>query len=149
MLQSSSGSKYWDIHDFLCEEEKVSTKFMTDSFENSQLDFNSPSEELTEIKSGQILEVPLWLAIKLCQGKFLQIEIPQFYRENFKKTLIADPIVVNLREKNIYYYETGVKLCQYIDDRKMGQVLMDVFLLYLDFSRESQILRQNQLSFEN
>jgi hypothetical protein len=31
-------SHYWDIGDFLADEEKVSTRFMCESFENSELD---------------------------------------------------------------------------------------------------------------
>ena len=38
MLQTSNGGKYWDIHDFLCEEEKVLARFSCDSYQNSELD---------------------------------------------------------------------------------------------------------------
>ena len=34
------GGKYWDINDFLCEEEKIVCKFECDSYQMSELDSN-------------------------------------------------------------------------------------------------------------
>ena len=95
-----------------------------------------------------MLELPLWMAIKLAQGKFLQIEVPHIYREHFKNTLKADPCVVNLKEKNGFYYETGSKLVEYIDDSTLVKTLLYV-LLKLDFHRAGEIFRAAELSPEN
>jgi hypothetical protein len=73
-----------------------------------------------------VLELPLWLAIKLSQGRFLSIEVPYIYREQFKNTLVADSTVINLREKNIFYYETGAKLCEFLDDKTLCATLLQV-----------------------
>ena len=32
MLQTTKGDRYWDIYDFLCEEEKVLARFSCDSY---------------------------------------------------------------------------------------------------------------------
>ena len=38
----------------------------------------------------------------------------------------ADPLVVNLREKTLYYYELGQKLAQYCSDSEINQVVIEV-----------------------
>ena len=138
--------QYWDIGDFLCEDEKVMGRFRCESFQNGELsDTLQQSADLTE---GQVLELPLWLAIKLAQGKFVQIEVPPIYRENFKNTLKADPCVVNLREKNGYYYETGNKLIEYIDDPTLVETLLEVSPS-LDFHPARAPLRKAELPLKN
>jgi hypothetical protein len=52
------------MNDFLCEEEKVLGRFNCDSYDNAELDIHSTTQK--DLLSGQVIELPLWLAIKLC-----------------------------------------------------------------------------------
>ena len=70
------GGKYWDINDFLCEEEKIVCKFECDSYQMSELDSNQGLDYNDDIKKGFIIEMPLWLGVKMSQASFVQIEMP-------------------------------------------------------------------------
>jgi hypothetical protein len=64
--QDSSSVSFWDIDDILAEEEIVLTKFLVNSYQNGQLtDLNNPD---LDIQKDQTVDLPLWLAIPLCQG---------------------------------------------------------------------------------
>ena len=119
-------NSYWDIDEILAEEEKLTVKFQTGSYQNSSLDPNLPID--SDIEVGQTMELPIWLALPLAQGEIIDIEVPRFYKDHFKKTLEADPNVVNLRDKTPYYYENGLKLIDKIDDPELVPTLATVFL---------------------
>ncbi len=57
-------ASYFDIDDILTEEEKVSIQFEEDSKFNGFLDSNNQGVE--DITAGEIIEVPLWLALVIC-----------------------------------------------------------------------------------
>lgn len=118
-------SSYWSIDDLLAEEEKLNVKFNHGSYQNSGLDLNLPPKN--DIEEGQTMELPIWLALALASGDVINIEIPRYYKEQFKKTLEADPNVVNLRDKSLYYYEVGLKIIDYLDSQVIP-TLLSVFL---------------------
>lgn len=138
-------SSYWDIDDILAEEEKVSVRFAEASFQNSGLDSNLPPN--VDISSGHTMELPIWLALPLAQYSVVDIEVPRIYKEGFKNTLEADPIVVNLREKNPFFYEVGSKLCEFLNDSELIPTLQNVFLNRAkEFVRVSYHLRIDDCS---
>lgn len=120
-------SSYWSIDDFLSEEELISVQFKTSSFQNSQLNPNSP--QLIDILQDDIMEIPLWLAVPLAQYDIVDVEVPKIFKEKFQKTLEADPCVINLREKSPYFYEVGGKLGEYLDEIGMIDTITDVFFV--------------------
>lgn len=119
-------SNYWDIDDILAEEEKLNVKFNQKSYQNSGLDINLPPKQ--DIDEAQTMELPIWLALALAKAKIIDIEIPRYFKENFKKTLEADPNVVNLRDKTLYYYEIGMKIIEFLDANEVINTLLSVFL---------------------
>ncbi len=133
---------YWDIDDILAGEEKITVKFNHDCYKLSRLDQNlkeKPEEDITE---GTVLELPIWLAIKLSQGECVSIIIPHIFRENFKNIILADPTVINLREKTQYYYAVAFKIKDHIDDENLISTLSTAFLNRIkEFSRISYHLR--------
>lgn len=119
-------SNYWSIDDILAEEEKLNVKFNQKSYQNSGLDINLPPKQ--DIDEAQTMELPIWLALALAKAKIIDIEIPRYFKENFKKTLEADPNVVNLRDKTLYYYEVGMKIIEFLDANEVINTLLSVFL---------------------
>ena len=119
-------SNYWNIDDILAEEEKLNVKFNKGSYQNSCLDPNLPAD--TDIEEGQTMELPIWLAIALARTDVIDIEVPRYFKEQFKKTLEADPSVVNLRDKTSYFYEIGLKLLDFVEDPELIPTLATVFL---------------------
>jgi len=139
-MNNMDHSKYWDMDDVLAEEEKINVKFTHGSYQNSSLDPNLPNN--IDIEEGQTMEIPIWLAFALARTEIVEIEIPRFYKEQFKKTLEADPNVINLRDKSSYYYEIGLKLIEFIEDRELVTLLANVFLSRMkEFSNISFHLR--------
>ena len=117
-------TKYWDIDDFLAEEEPVSVACQQQCYNMAFLN-NSAKGNDKDLLPGTKLDIPLWLAKRLSRTndeKFIII-IPVIYRENFQKTLSADPTVINLREKTPYYYEIAMKLIPLIHDETLGDIL--------------------------
>ena len=126
-MSNVDNSKYWDIDDVLAEEEKINCKFTEGSYQNSSLDPNLPPN--LDIEKDAAMEIPLWLALALARPGIVEIEIPRFYKEQFKNTLEAGPNVINLRDKTPYYYEVGMKLVEYIGDNELMKLLANVFLI--------------------
>jgi len=118
--------RYWDLNDFLAEDEFVSATANQTYYNLAILD-NSVKKNVKDLEEGKKFDVPLWLAIRL-GTEYLTIEVPTTYREKFKKILMADPTVVNLKDKSFYYYEVGYKLCKHIDDKELIPLLARVFL---------------------
>jgi len=121
------GSKYWDIDDFLAEDELIGVVSGEDCYNMAFLN-NSGKESTIDLGKDTKLEIPLWLATKLSTHGIVTIDIPLIYRERFKKMLNADATVINLREKTPFYYEIGMKLCEYIEDDTLVPTLSGVFL---------------------
>ena len=76
-----SSSSYWDIDDILAEEETVHTKFMVNSNQKGLLLGGHSQDQC--IQKDQIVDIPLWMAIPLSQGKIIRIEVPKNYSSFF------------------------------------------------------------------
>lgn len=121
-------SKYWDIDDILAEDDNVTVIAMHKGYKLSFLDPNANKTE-KDLEEGTKTEIPLWLAHRLSVHKFLAVESPLPYREKFKKALLADPTVINLRDKSAYYYERAIRLADILEDSgSISEVLPEIFL---------------------
>lgn len=85
--------------------------------------------------------MPFWLGLSLAQTikgnkqsnfeedqPIAALEIPKIFRSQFQSSLIADPTVINLREKSAYFYEFGLKMAEYLEDVKLIDILICVYL---------------------
>ena len=130
-------SKYWDIDDFLAEDELITAQAEQKCYNLAVLD-NSAKKDEMDLEAGAKVDIPLWLALRLGSHEFVGVDIPVIFRERFKKVLMADPSVVNLRDKSPYYYEIGIKLCEYIEDKTLIPLMCTVFL-----TRAKAIIRKS------
>ncbi|KAL4472859.1 hypothetical protein ABPG72_020593 [Tetrahymena utriculariae] len=132
---------YYDIDDILSEDEKVNVKFNEICVGIGFLDQHQEFSDGKDIPKGTVLEMPFWLGVQLAQtisvskqSNFEEdtpiavLEIPKIYRSQFQNSLLADPTVINLREKSNYFYEFGLKMAEYLEDPKLIDILICVFL---------------------
>ena len=117
---------YWNIDDFLAEEEQVLVRFDNDGKDLSYLD---PQADPTDkdIHKGKELKLPLWLAQSLAEKNYIHIAAPLYLKKAYKDTMKADPSSANLRERSSYIYETGKALKSYLGDEDLIATLRLVF----------------------
>ena len=72
----------------------------------------APSNNFSYIHTFSSRRIRDWLVQKLAKSQMVRIEKPLYYSTRFKEALLADPIVLNLKERCGYFYELGLKLKQ-------------------------------------
>ncbi|KAK3284699.1 hypothetical protein CYMTET_7659 [Cymbomonas tetramitiformis] len=131
---------YWNIHDMLAEEEKVTAYFNVGSTGLGRA--FDPSCDDEDLKEGAKLEIPLWLTKDLASRGMIKVERPSYYGPRVKNDLQADPRCVNLGEKSPYFYDVGLRLLEVSHDPKLAE------LLNLTFQRRYQQLLIAALSVQ-
>eukprot|EP01017_Pseudomicrothorax_dubius_P003499 TRINITY_DN10518_c0_g1_i1.p1 TRINITY_DN10518_c0_g1~~TRINITY_DN10518_c0_g1_i1.p1 ORF type:complete len:149 (+),score=36.03 TRINITY_DN10518_c0_g1_i1:216-662(+) len=70
----------------------------------------------------------MWLGIALARGEMVTVGVPRLLNSRFQDAMLADPSIINLNEKHNYYYEFGLKLVEYLDDKGIANFLITVFV---------------------
>lgn len=103
---------YYDVQSILAEEERVPTVFRTPALELGFLDCTSDGNGL--LSAGAKAELPLWLATRFADKLFVHVDAPKCFCGRFRTYLLADPTVVNLRERSASYYDTGFSIAGFV-----------------------------------
>lgn len=112
----SSYNKYWDIDDILMSNEQMTC--MADK-DLRGVNFNDKTAHLdldAVTKEGQKLELPLWLAKLLRKKGYITIRNPKFMAEKFYNQIVADPTIINFKNKNNYIYDLYIQLIPMLDE---------------------------------
>jgi len=137
-------NKYYDLDDILSEAEPIPCTFNVDALGLGYLDACSGSVDMT---SGTRVELPFWLIETLVPGNMVTIELPKCFDKNFKKSLLADPRVVDLRECCFYFYELGHKLSIITKDPDLSDMLLKALSVrYLELIRRDPEFRSRDFS---
>lgn len=108
------------------------------------LDECSGSPDMPE---GSKIELPFWLTTILATRNMVKLELPKCFDKNFKKSLLADPRVVDLRECCFYFYELGHKLSVLTEDSGLGQMLLKALeVRYLEIIKRDPGYRSRDFS---
>ena len=134
-------TNYWDIDDFLAEEEQLT--FVT-SQEIRGLGYldrsNRPSEDLpANIK----ISAPYWTVMYLARSSQGLCELPPYLKQNYRHSLKADATLLTLGEKSRYYFEIGAKLANMLKDTELVPVLLRAF-----FERMRHVLEKLETAEE-
>ena len=125
-----ASADYFDLDDILATQEKVPSQFELLGF----LDTGTADEHIAE---GSKMELPYWLASKLCsisvEGKrwhVVSVELPKIYNEAHRQIVKADANVLNLHAMGPHFYKFGSKLLhfEHPDAGLVAQSLLNVFL---------------------
>ena len=105
-----SSEDYFSIDDILASDIKVPSKFDMAVY---WLGFLSKTDS-DHIEVGVTMELPLWLAVTLNSRRrhVISVELPKYYRDNYREIIKADANVIDLYKLGPYYYISGMKLLQ-------------------------------------
>lgn len=126
-MQSETYSNgYFNIEDILASQERIHCKFEIEVANMGFLDSSSVDEN---IKVGTKLDFPAWLVKSIYNDKFkfVNIEIPKWYKNFYHEILRADANVVDLRKMGPYYYHFGRHLVTIVDV-DVGQSIAKILL---------------------
>lgn len=94
---------YLDLDDILAQTQTVNCTFLINI---PDLEFLSPNNSQDATQGSKLL-LPFWMAKTLYTYSMIDIELPRYYKNNFRDILIADPDVVDLRRAGPHYYQFG------------------------------------------
>ena len=102
-------SSYWDLDDFLCEGMRITVNFVEDC---KQLAFLSTGlgKEDEDLPKGSRIDLPMHLTLQLGRISVIDFEAPYVFGLEFKELLAGDPLLINIRAKNKYFYKVALRL---------------------------------------
>lgn len=67
------------------------------------------------VAEGQQLELPLWMAERLREARYISVSLPRNFSAKVRESLLAAPQSVRLRERSPHFYEVGLRLAALAD----------------------------------
>jgi len=111
-------NKFWDIDDILMSNEQVTCVADKDIYGISLNDNNSSLDLDSFTKEGQKLELPLWTANNLRKKGYVTIRNPKFLTDKFFNQMVADPTIINFKNKNNYIFDLYIQLIPLLDEQQ-------------------------------
>jgi hypothetical protein len=106
--------------------QNIPCQFRNEAHHLGWLDDDADSDSLP---MGAVVDLPIYLARALAlNAAFVLPLTPRVFGEQMRKSLQADPEVINLREKNEFYFVHGLKVADLTEDHKLPSVLLTAFL---------------------
>jgi hypothetical protein len=132
---------YWDIDDFLAEEEQLIFVTNQDIRGLGYLDRSNRSSE--DLPANTKITAPYWTIIQLAKSSAGLCDLPPFLKQNYRHSLKADATLLTLGEKSKYYFEIGAKLANMLKDTELVPVLLRAF-----FERMRHVLEKLETAEE-
>lgn len=140
MLNVIEGN-YWDIDDFLAEEEQITFVTNEDIRGLGYLDKSNHSSE--DLPANTKISAPYWLIFQLARSSSGLCELPPYLKQNYRHSLKADATLLTLGEKSKYYFEIGAKLANLLKDTELVPILLRAF-----FERMRHVLEKLETAEE-
>lgn len=131
---------YWDIDDFLAEEEPVTVLTASRLCGLGSL---CPNLKALDLPIRHKVDLPFWLAAVLVQRSFVTVSVPKYYTESYRASLKANPSILQLSEKSKYFFTLGSKLSILLLDTELTPILMQAFMLRFRDVAEHHDLKQS------
>ncbi|XP_044263640.1 DNA replication complex GINS protein PSF3 [Tribolium madens] len=127
-LQTSYLPNYFSVDDILATQEKIPCKFVQNILKLGKL---NPATEDTDLKSGTVLELPLWLVLEitLMRQPVIAPDLPKVYKDTYLEILKADPCAVDLHKFGVYFYELGSYVKRFTQNYDIAEALLHTFTL--------------------
>jgi len=114
-------NNYYDVDDFLAEEERVPC---TTFFDFSYLAHLDPDNITANNKDHLLpekskLKMPIWSLHKWADLGFVRLQLPKHYNRKARELLAADPANVSLRESYFFSGTSLIRLCERSAKRNM------------------------------
>ena len=146
-------SQFFDIDIILAEEEIVQNEMLLDAYDLDSLEYKILSlngieeeiekkeqdEEISEnseeeenynnyMLNGTIFKSSIWLSLNLAQFNFVKIQTPKWYQKKNLTIMLTDPIISNLREKNLNFFIFGSILSKKLKNFSINETLKEIYL---------------------
>ncbi len=114
-----------DLDRILGEEERIPCVFEESGALG--LGFLDSTGEHEHLHQGARVELPLWMALKLSERRFVQLELPKHYQKKMRDCIDAGAESINLKDYSPYYFEVGMKIAEALDDLDLKKTLRIAF----------------------
>ncbi|GAA6061037.1 hypothetical protein JCM10212_004611 [Sporobolomyces blumeae] len=131
---------YYNVQEFLADAQRLPSKVLFDVPNCGHLEGSAEKD----LRAGTTLELPYWLANKLCDEDLIDLTLPRPYDHRIRQALIAAPEAVYLRNLGGgggSFYAGGVRLLTLTEDADLAKILEESFK-----ARLVQIMDQSQHS---
>ncbi len=113
-------SSYFNIDDIIAEDERAPLIWRSKAEGIAWLDTSLVGED---VKEGQPMELPLWLAEDLKLKDFVEVTLPKAYTRKSRANVKADAVAAKLRELSPYFYSVGLRLAPLLRDHEEAKLL--------------------------
>jgi hypothetical protein len=136
-----SSNKFWDLDDLLMSNEIIPCEADIDIYGLEQNEFQTKNDkDELYIPEKTKIECPLWIALLFRQANCISINTPKYLSDKFYHTLLADPAIINFKNKNNFFYEICMSLIPYLDEEnKWAAVLVKALYKRLIFLNTNSV----------
>ena len=139
------GRDYWDVDQILQQESAIDSRFLQPAPGLGHLDPLRAASGSTELPSGTILSLPLWIVAPMTRLGLIEPLISDSYGESMQNVLRKAPCGARLGEKSKYYLSVGLSLSWLKDDRQ--DLAAAIFMAATQ--RIRQVIDRSALSMRN
>ncbi len=77
------------------------------------------AKETEDLIKGSVVDMPMYLVIKLGRISVVDLQLPYIFGTEFKHLLQGDPLLINIRVKNKYFFRVALMLSKHLEDRQL------------------------------
>lgn len=114
-----------DLDRILGEEERIPCVFVESGAQG--LGFLDATGDHDHLHEGARVELPLWMALKLNERRYVQMELPKHYQKKMRDSIDAGAESINLKDYSPYYFEVGMKIAEALEDPDLKKTLRVAF----------------------
>mmetsp|Transcript_18832 Transcript_18832/g.45465 ORF Transcript_18832/g.45465 Transcript_18832/m.45465 type:complete len:243 (+) Transcript_18832:25-753(+) len=122
-LYPESNGKWWDMDDFLMENQSVPCRFRVAGIGLGFLVNDKRGDDQEDIPEGKLVHVPWWFAYALADGypeeptprSYVHIGMPSTFHEVIVRNVRADPNSNVLSKKSEHFFEIGVRIACWLE----------------------------------
>ena len=139
------GRDYWDIDQILMQEASAEVRFAKSAPGLGHLDPLRAASGATDLPSGSVLSLPLWLICPMTQMGLVEPQLPDMYGDSMQNVLRKGPEGARLGEKSKHYFRVGLTLSWLMPGRQE----LAAAILVGSLQRIRQIIERSALSVRN
>lgn len=111
---------YFNIDDIIAEDERTPLTWRLNAEGIAWLDSSLVGEDVRE---GQPMELPLWLAEELKLKDLVEVALPKAYSRKSRANIKADAVAAKLRELSPFFYSVGLRLGPLLREHEEAKLL--------------------------
>jgi len=118
---------YWDLEEALAEQQEVAVVASHD-VKGGGLLYAQGLALTRDLKAGDKIQVPFWLAQSLARRHMVELQLPEIYGSCEQEMLQRDPVVCRLCDKSSYFFEIDMRVAYLLEDQTLADDLLEAQL---------------------